>query len=98
MISVNVFAMGCITQDRKTLVEAELVAIIAAIVAIDAGMAGPALSGTKRFDLDSGTGRASEVFSSPLELIAARQKLAATRDRLQRELDGRLLIRAQVRR
>lgn len=90
--------MACITTDRKTTVEADLVAIIAQIAAIDTAMTGPAVSGTRSYSWDSGTGRASEVFSSPLELFDTRRKLAATRDRLQRELGGQSFLRTQVRR
>lgn len=91
--------MGCITSERKTTVQADLVAVIAQIAAIDSAMSGGGvLSGTKKYDFDSGSGRTSELFSSPLEMITARQRLAATRDRLERELNGNSIIRIQVRR
>ena len=89
--------MACITIERKTTLQADLVAIKLQITAIDSGMTGPSLSGTKSYSFDSASGRSGEVFSSPLEMISARQRLAATRDRIQRELDGGSIIRLQVR-
>jgi len=90
--------MSCITAERKSTLESDLVAIKLQITAIDTAMAGASLSGTKSYSFDSGTGRASEVFNSPMELIDSRRRLAATRDRIQRELDGQSLLRTQVRR
>ena len=91
------FGMSFITAERKTTLESDLIAIKLQITAIDSAMTGPALSGTKSFSFDSASGRAAEVFNSPLEMIDARRRLAATRDRIQRELNGVSFIRTQVR-
>ncbi len=90
--------MSYITTENQAKWTADLAAIISQIAAIDAAMLTAATGGTKSYSFDSGTGRQQEAFSSPLELISARQKLAATRDLLQRKLNGTAIVREQFRR
>jgi hypothetical protein len=90
--------MSYITTENKEKWTADLAAIISQIAAIDAAMITAATSGTKSYSFDSGTGRQQETFNSPLELVATRQKLAATRDLLQRKLNGIAISRMQLRR
>ena len=56
------------------------------------------LNGTKQYSFDSATGRQQETFSDPLELIQTRRVVAATRDRLQRALDGLSSFTTRLRR
>lgn len=90
--------MTCITTDRKTDLEDDLVAVLANITLIDSAISSFALSGTRSYTFDGGTGRAQEVFNSPLEMISARKNLVATRDYLRRALTGTTLLRQQTRR
>ena len=90
--------MACITTQRKTDLENDLVAVLANITAIDASIASFALSGTRSYTFDGGTGRSQEVFNSPLEMLNTRKNLVATRDYLRRALTGTTLLRQQTRR
>lgn len=90
--------MSCITTDRKTDLESDLTAVLADIIAMNTAISGVATSGTKSYSFDSGTGRAAQVFNSPMEMISARDRLIARRDYLRRALNGTTLIRQQTRR
>jgi len=90
--------MTCLTTERKTDLEADLVAVLANITLLDAAITGFALTGTRSYTFDSGTGKAQEVFNSPLEMITARERLIAQRNYLRRALDGTTLLRQQTRR
>ena len=92
------YCMSCITTENKAKWTADLAAIIAQLAAIDATMLTVATSGTRSYSFDSGTGRQQETFSSPLELFTLRRQLAATRDKLQRLLNGTAVSRMQLRR
>lgn len=89
--------MPCITTERKTTLEADLVDILADIAAISAGIQSLALSGTKSYSFDSGTGRASEVFTDPIRMIQVRTELKAQRDLIQRQLNGTAVVRQVIR-
>lgn len=90
--------MTCITSDQKTQIEADLAATIAHIAAIDAALSSGALSETKSYKFDSGSGSQQETFNSPLELITLRKSLVATRNLYQRQLRGTNIITQQTRR
>lgn len=90
--------MTCITTDRKTDLDSDLAAVLADITAMNAAITAVSVSGTKSYTFDSGTGRAQEVFNSPLEMISARDRLIARRDYLRRALSGTTLLRQQTRR
>lgn len=90
--------MACITTDRKTTLEADLARVIKHIAAMETALDGPTLSGTKSYSWDSGAGRASEVFESPMIMIRQITVLEAKRDRIIRALNGGSLLRTQVRR
>lgn len=90
--------MTCLTTDKKIDLEADLVSVLANITMIDTAISNIALSGTRSYTFDSGTGRAQEVFNSPLEMINVRKNLVATRDYLRRALNGTTLLRQQTRR
>jgi hypothetical protein len=90
--------MACATAQQITDIKSDLAAARAHITAIDAALAGPMLKGTKSYSFDSATGRQQETFSSALELIKTRQGVAATRDRLQRSLDGLSIFTTRLRR
>ena len=69
--------MAYITPQRKADVESDLAATLAFIAWLDSNITNASTTGrsvgTKRYDLDSGTGRQSETFNSPMELIDARK-------------------------
>ncbi len=90
--------MACLTSDQITDVTGDLTAVLAHIAAIDAALAGPMINGTKSYSFDSATGRQQETFSSLLELNETRQKLAATRDRLRRNVNGTSIMTTRLRR
>ncbi len=90
--------MACVTTDQLADITGDLTAVLAHIAAIDAALAGPMINGTKSYVFDSGTGRQQEVFASPLEMIETRSKLAATRDRLRRNVNGTSIMTTRLRR
>ena len=94
--------MPCITTDQKTDLQGDLAAALAFIAWIDAGITAASSSGqfagTRRYDFDSGTGRQSETFSSVGELITARRRESASRDRIRRELNGTSILAGKLRR
>ncbi len=90
--------MACATAQQITDIQGDLSAARAHIAAIDAALAGPMLNGTKSYSFDSATGRQQETFSDPLELIQTRKGVAATRDRLQRSLDGLSIFTTRLKR
>jgi len=90
--------MTCITTNRKTDLDNDLIAVLANITAIDAAILAFATTGTKSYTIDSGTGRAQQVFNSPLEMITTRDRLIAQRNYLRRALNGTSVLRQQARR
>lgn len=90
--------MTCITSERKTRVENEITSIELKLAAIDSSILGVSLNGTKSYTIDSGTGRAQQVFESPLIMIAASERLTARLEYLHRLLNGTTIIRQQTRR
>jgi len=90
--------MTCITTDRKTDLEADLAAVLIDITAMNTAISGVSTNGTRSYSFDSGSGRAAEVFNSPMEMIDARNNLIARRDYLRRALNGTTLLRQQTRR
>ena len=93
------YCMSCITTENKTKWTADLARTIAIIDAIDAAFLAAADKATvSSYIFDSGTGRQSENFRSPLELIDALRRLEAKRDKLQRFLNGTAVTRMQLRR
>lgn len=91
--------MTCIISEDRIDWEADLAATRAQITAINATLANAsALSGTSEYSFDSGTGRQSEKFSSPQELIQTLHLLIARRELLKRKLRGTDIVRSQVRR
>lgn len=89
--------MPCINSDRKTILESDLVDILADISAISAGIQSLSLSGTSSYSWDSGTGRASETFTDPIKMISVRTELKAQRDLIQRQLNGTAVVRQVIR-
>lgn len=94
--------MAYITAERKADVESDLAAALAFIAWLDLNITDASSTGrsagTRRYDFDSGTGRQSETFNSPIEMINSRKSEVATRDRLRRELGGQLIMTQQIRR
>lgn len=87
--------MSYINTENKENWEADLASTKAQIIAIDVALAGAAIGGILSYSFDSGTGRQSETFNSPLELIKVRKSLSATRDLLIRKLNGTAIVRMQ---
>ena len=90
--------MSCLTADQITVLQSDLVAVLAQITLMNAAMIGAGSNGTKRYDFDSGTGRQSETFNDPLTMSNALDKLMARRDRIMRKLDGRSTLALKLRR
>lgn len=90
--------MAYITTERKAIVESDLAAVLAQIAAIQAAFLTYSTNGTDSYTFDSGTGRQTEKFTSPMEMIKVLNGLEAKRDRLYRELNGKLLLHQKLRR
>ena len=89
--------MGSLTTDQRSDYEADLVAVLAHITAIDTAISsGLESAATQEYSFDAGTGRQSEKFRSPMELIDRRNALTSRRDLLRRILDGRTIQHQQV--
>lgn len=91
--------MLCILSEDKTDWTADLAATRAQIAAINATLANDsALAGTSEYTFDSGTGRQTEKFNSPQELITTLHRLINRRELLKRMLRGTNIITSQTRR
>lgn len=91
--------MTTITSDRYTDLQSDLTAVLAHITAIDTALASSGgISSTKEYSFDSGTGRQTEKFNSPLELIETRRGLVNERDRIRRILCGAGVMTQNTRR
>ncbi len=90
--------MAYITSDRKAIVESDLASVLAQIAALQAAFLAYSTNGTDSYTFDSGTGRQQEKFTSPMEMSKVLSSLEAKRDRLIRELGGKLLLHQQLRR
>jgi hypothetical protein len=91
--------MPCITSENKADWTADLVSVRAQITAINLTLAGSsALSGVSEYTFDSGTGRQTEKFNSPQELIKTLELLIARREYLKRKLNGTDILISATRR
>lgn len=91
--------MGSLTTDQISDYTADLARVIAYIALLNTAiLSGLDSAATQEYSFDSGTGRQSEKFRSPLELMDRLNALEARRDLLRRILGYRVVYKQQVRR
>lgn len=91
--------MGCLTTQQRTDYTADLARVVAYITLLNTAiLSGLDSAATQRYDFDAGTGRQSEVFRSPMELMDRLNALESRRDLLRRLLGCRAIMHQQVRR